>query len=115
MAAVANSFRMRRLQAVGEVPEAHRGGAPMDVDPPSTSQENSGAQPQSNNNGKEQKLLRWRERGLQILKAPHVRPLEHQEVLQTIKGGAVVDWDLWEAIVDDAVRSAPDPRPPMQA
>jgi hypothetical protein len=94
------------IQAVGEVPEAHRGPALMDVDPPSTSQETTTAQAQSTANGKDRRVPRWKERGLQVLKAPHVRPLEHQEVLQTIKDGAVVDWDHWEAVVDDAVRSA---------
>lgn len=100
------AVRCARMQAVGEVPEEHRSAAaPMDVDPPSTSQENSPAQGSAANNGKPEKATpKWKTRGLRPLRAPHVRPLDHQVVHQTMRDSVVTDWDLWEAVVDDAVR-----------
>ena len=94
---------------MGEVPEEHRSAAtPMDVDPPSTSQDNSSAQASAaNNNGRsDQATPKWKARGLRPLRAPHVRPLDHQVVHQTLRDSTVTDWDLWEAVVEDAVRCA---------
>lgn len=78
----------------------------MDVDPPTTSQENSAAQPSDASKSGDQKRARWKERGLKVLKSPHTRPMDHQEVLQTMDHGVVTDWDLWDCVVHEAVRYA---------
>jgi hypothetical protein len=94
------------LQAVGELPEAHRNAAPMEVDPPSTSQENAGGQPGDAAANGSQKRPRWKERGLRVLTSAHTRPLDHQEVVQTMADGNVADWDAWECVVNEAVKCA---------
>jgi hypothetical protein len=78
----------------------------MDVDPPSTSQHNSVAQPPDVPKPGDQKQPRWKERGLKVLKSAHTRPIDHQEVLQTMEHGVVNDMDLWECVVHEAVRYA---------
>lgn len=93
------------VQAVGELPEERRGAVPMDTDPPSTSQENSSAQPTSTpNNGKK---AAWQQRGLAVLHSPYVRPLPHQEMAETMRDGTVTDWDRWECVMHTAVRYEP--------
>lgn len=69
----------------------------MDVDPPSTSA----------NAGKDgaaaPELKGWQKRGLRALNHPHIKPLDHLEVLPTIKDGMVTDWDLWDTVVHEAL------------
>jgi hypothetical protein len=100
------------VQAVGEVPEETRDDPfQMDMDQPSaTSRETStnGASNKQLLNG-DNRLPRWKKRGLCGLQAPHVRPLQNQEVLQTIKDGSVTDWDLWDAIIYEALVYEPIP------
>ena len=78
----------------------------MDEDPPSTSQENSAAQPGAQPANGKQARPKWKQRGLHVLKTAHTRPLDHQDVVQTMANGTVVDWDAWDSVVNEAVRCA---------
>ena len=91
---------------MGELPEAHRGPMPMDEDPPSTSQENNAAQPGAQPANGKHARPKWKQRGLRVLKTAHTRPLDHQDVVQTMANGTVVDWDAWDSVVNEAVRCA---------
>ena len=101
------------MQAVGEMPEQHRGARPMDVDASTSAQENTAAQPgtaaQPADGGADAPAKEqpgWRKRGLRVLNAPHTRPPDHEEIVRTIQDGNVADWDAWECLVHDAVRCA---------
>lgn len=103
--------------ALGEVPQ-QQADAPMDVDEdPSQTQENGGSQKASEPGGSA--AWPWRKRSLQILTSAHTRPVDHQEVRYTMQNGAVSDWDLWGAVIEEAVtkrlRSKPEEHPMLLA
>jgi hypothetical protein len=75
----------------------------MDIDPPTPSQANKSNQQQNPRATTRRDLSSrgWKKRGFQVLHYPHVRPSEQLEVFHAISQGAVTDWDLWEAVMDE--------------